>query len=154
MARVLSFLFHNLIFIDPGYQCKSSLNEMDTAGAVDKAYGEDFAFKPFRLPVHSAGSIHPEDLDFGSSLNHGSVLFHDIDFPGDDFILDAVVSIGVHIPVALKPTDDVDDGSAGDGFQVRDVLTLPGCDREPGGFDDVGAVVPLIRKFGDDGEAA
>ena len=44
---------------------------MDTAGAVDKAYGEDFAFKPFRLPVHPAGSAHLEDLDFGHKLNYG-----------------------------------------------------------------------------------
>ena len=44
---------------------------MDTAGAVDKAYGEDFAFESFRLPVHSAGGVHLEDLDFGHKLNYG-----------------------------------------------------------------------------------
>ena len=48
----------------------------------------------------------------------------------------------------------MDDGSAGDAFQVLDVLSFPGGDVEPGGFDDVGAVVPLVGKFGDDGEAA
>ncbi len=70
---------------------------------------------------------------------------------GADFVLDAVVTIGVHIPVALEATDDVDNGSAGDGSKVRDVFPFPGSDVESGGFDDVRAVVPLVGKFGDDG---
>ena len=62
-------LFHNLIFIDAGNECKSGFNKMYHSGAVDKAYGEDLAFKPFRLPVHPAGCVHFEDFDFGSMLN-------------------------------------------------------------------------------------
>ena len=50
-------LFHNLKFIDAGYESKPGLNEMNDAGAVNEAHGEDFSFKSFRLPVHSAGSI-------------------------------------------------------------------------------------------------
>ena len=42
---------------------------MDTAGRVYEAYGEDLAFKPFRLPFHPAGCVHLEDLDSGSTLN-------------------------------------------------------------------------------------
>ena len=48
----------------------------------------------------------------------------------------------------------MDNGSAGDGSKVRDVFPFPGSDVESGGFDDVRAVVPLVGKFGDDGEAA
>ena len=68
---------------------------------------------------------------------------------GDDFIEHPVVTIAVHIPTALEATDDVNDGSAGDGGEVLDVLSFPGSDVEPGGFDDVGPVVPLVGKFGD-----
>ena len=61
----------NFIFIDAGYESKSGLNEMNDAGAVNEAHGEDLAFKPLCLPIHSAGSIHLEDLDFGHKLNNG-----------------------------------------------------------------------------------
>ena len=57
MRGFSSFLFHNLIFIDAGNECKSSFNEVNLSGGVYEAHGEDLAFKPFRLPVHSAGSI-------------------------------------------------------------------------------------------------
>ena len=73
---------------------------------------------------------------------------------GDDFILDAVVSVGVHIPVALEATGDVDNGSAGDGFQVRDVLSFPGGDVEPGAVDYDSSVASVIGSFGDDGETS
>jgi len=64
-------LFHNLIFIDAGNECKSGLNEMNLSGGVNEAHGEDLAFKPFRLPVHPAGCVHLEDFDFGHKLNYG-----------------------------------------------------------------------------------
>ena len=69
MRGFSSFLFHNLIFIDAGNECKSGLNEMNLSGGVNEAHGEDLAFKPFRLPVHPAGCVHLEDLDSGSTLN-------------------------------------------------------------------------------------
>ena len=56
-----------------GEKNKSSLNEVNLPGAVDKAYGEYLAFESFRLPDHSAGSIHLHDSDFGSTLNHSIV---------------------------------------------------------------------------------
>ena len=43
----------------------------------------------------------------------------------------------------------MNDGSVSDGVEVRDVFPFPGSDVEPGGFDDVGSVVPLVGKFGD-----
>ena len=63
-------LLHNLIFIDTGDECDSSFFKVNLAGGVYKAHGEDFSFEPFRLPVHSAGCVHLNDLDFGSALNH------------------------------------------------------------------------------------
>ena len=63
-------LFHNLIFIDAGNECKSGFNKMYHSGGVYEAHGEDFSFEPFCLPVHSAGSIHLHDPYFGSALNH------------------------------------------------------------------------------------
>lgn len=99
------------------------------------------------------GHLGPLAIEF-SHLIPSSVLLHDFKLPGDDFIEHPVVSVGIHIPTALEATGDVDDGSAGDGFQIRDVLSFPGGNIEPGGFDDVGPVVPIVGKFGDDGEAA
>ena len=70
MAWVLPFLFQKIIFIDAGNQCKSGFFQVNLSGGVYEAHGEDFSFEPFRLPVHSAGCVHFEDLDFGSTLNH------------------------------------------------------------------------------------
>ena len=50
-------LFHNLIFVDTGDKCKSGLFEVNQAGGVYEAHGEDFSFEPFRQPVHSAGKV-------------------------------------------------------------------------------------------------
>ena len=50
-------LFHNLIFIDTGNQCKSGFFEVNQAGGVYEAHGEDFSFESFCLPVHSAGPV-------------------------------------------------------------------------------------------------
>ena len=51
-------LFHNLIFIDAGEECDTGLFQMDLSGGVYEAHGEDFSFKSFCLPVHSAGRGH------------------------------------------------------------------------------------------------
>ncbi len=50
-------LLHNLIFIDTGNQCKSGFFKVNLSGGVYEAYGEDFYFEPFCLPVHSAGRL-------------------------------------------------------------------------------------------------
>ena len=63
-------LLHNLIFIDTRYQRNSGFFEVNLPGRVYEAHGEDFSFEPFRLSVHSAGSIHLDDSDPGSALNH------------------------------------------------------------------------------------
>ena len=63
-------LFHNLIFIDAGEECDTGFFEVNLSGGVYEAHGEDFSFKSFCLPVHSAGCVHLNDLDFGSALNH------------------------------------------------------------------------------------
>ena len=41
---------------------------MNLPGAINVTHGEDLTFDPFRLPVHSSGSVQLEDLDFGTSL--------------------------------------------------------------------------------------
>ena len=51
-------LLHNLIFIDTGDECKSGFFKMNLTGGAYEAYGEDFTFAPFCLPVHSAGRVH------------------------------------------------------------------------------------------------
>ena len=63
-------LFHNLIFIDTGDKCKSGFFEVNLAGGVNEAHGEDFPFKPLCLPVHSSGCVYLYDSDLGSALNH------------------------------------------------------------------------------------
>ena len=40
-------LLHNLIFIDTGYKGKAGFFEVNLAGGVNQAYGEDFSFEPF-----------------------------------------------------------------------------------------------------------
>ena len=63
-------LLHNLIFIDTREECDAGFFQVNLSGAVDKAHGEDLAFEPLRLSVHSAGSVHLHDADFGTTLNH------------------------------------------------------------------------------------
>ena len=63
-------LLHNLIFIDAGYKCDAGFFEVNLSGGVYEAHGEDYSFKSLCLPVHSAGSVHLHDSDFGSALNH------------------------------------------------------------------------------------
>ncbi len=50
-------LFHNLIFVDTGDKCKSGFFEVNQAGGVYEAHGEDFSFESFCLPVHPAGGL-------------------------------------------------------------------------------------------------
>ena len=54
-------LLHNLIFIDAGEECDAGLFQMDLPGAINVTHGEDFSFKSFSLPVHSAGSVFLDD---------------------------------------------------------------------------------------------
>ena len=68
--------------------------------------------------------------------------------------MDAVVTIGIHIPVALEAADDVDDGSAGDGVEVTNAGSLEDLAAEPGSLDDVGPVVPLVGIIDCNGETA
>ena len=42
------------------------------------------------------------------------------EFPGDDFVLDAVVAIAVHVPVAFETAVDVDNRATGDRVEVAD----------------------------------
>ena len=58
-------LFHNLIFIDTGDECKSGFFEVNLSGGVYEVHGEDFSFDPLCLPVHSAGR-----MSFGAFLVH------------------------------------------------------------------------------------
>ena len=51
-------------------ECNAGFFEVNLSGGVYEAHGEDFSFKSFCLPVHSAGCVHLNDLDFGSALNH------------------------------------------------------------------------------------
>ena len=51
-------LLHNLKFIDAGEECDAGFFEVNLAGGVYEAHGEDFSFEPFCLPVHSAGRGH------------------------------------------------------------------------------------------------
>ena len=67
-------LFHNLIFIDTGNQCDSGFFEVNLAGGVYEAHGEDFSFKSFCLPVHSAGSVHLGCFGAGSAMLLGKVV--------------------------------------------------------------------------------
>ena len=50
-------LLHNLIFIDTRYQRNSGFFEVNLTGGVYEAYGEDFSFESFCLPVHPAGGL-------------------------------------------------------------------------------------------------
>ena len=50
-------LLHNLIFIDTRDKCDTGSFEVNLAGAVDVADGEDFSFESFCLPVHPAGGL-------------------------------------------------------------------------------------------------
>ena len=54
----------------PRNKRNASLFEVNLSGGVYEAHGEDFSLEPLSLPVHSDGSIHLHDLDFGSTLNH------------------------------------------------------------------------------------
>ena len=68
-------LLHNLIFIHTRNQGKSGLFEVNLAGGVYEAHGEDFSFEPLCLPVHSAGSVQLHDSDFESALNQARSSF-------------------------------------------------------------------------------
>ena len=57
-GRIPIALFHNLKFIDTGYEGKSGFFKMNLSGGVYEAHGEDFPFKSFCLPVHSAVCLH------------------------------------------------------------------------------------------------
>ncbi len=48
------------------------------------------------------------------------LLIYDFEFPGDDFVLDAVVTIGIHVPVAFETAVDVDNRATGDRVEVAD----------------------------------
>ena len=50
-------LLHNLIFIDAGEECDAGFFEVNLTGGVYEAYGEDFSFESFCLPVHPAGGL-------------------------------------------------------------------------------------------------
>ena len=70
MRGSFPFHFYNIILVHSRNQSKPGFFEVDLSGAVYEAHGEDFSLEPLSLPVHSDGSIHLHDLDFGSTLNH------------------------------------------------------------------------------------
>ena len=63
-------LLHNLILVYTRDECDTGLFEVNLMLAVDVADGEDLTVELSCLPVHSAGSIHLDDPDFGSAFNH------------------------------------------------------------------------------------
>ena len=63
-------LLHNLILVYTRDECDTGLFEVNLMLAVDVTDGEDLTVELSCLPVHSAGSIHLHDSDFGAALNH------------------------------------------------------------------------------------
>ena len=82
----------------------------------------------------------------------GRLVLHQLDFTGNDFEDATLRPISCSVPLHPDATDDMDSSSFLELVQILDGVALPCNDAEPGGVDDMTAILRGVAVIGENGE--